>query len=420
MWYDTGAADPLCMRVMAGSCTLINRRRFIAAAGAALAASTAVGCGTQTATPADTPHRVGDPATGDGRHQAGIVTPAQRHLQIAAFNFERESSLDLRELLKRWSVLAHALAVSDRTSTGSGEGDEALGLQHTALTITFGLGPSLFRQDGHDRLGLARNRPDALAQLPAFRGDALEPAYVNGDLCVQACANDPQAAFHALHALTREATGYATPRWVQSGFLPSAPGTPRNLMGFKDGTNNIAADDPVALERHVWVGADDEPAWMRNGTYMIVRRIRMLLDVWDATSIQEQEATIGRHKISGAPLGAHSEHDPVDLAASRHDGSPALPPDAHVRLAAAANNRGVRILRRGYNYADGIDPATGQRDAGLIFISFQRNPRQFIGLQRRLAAHDALAKHIIPTGSAIFACPPGASSGGFVGQSLFG
>jgi deferrochelatase/peroxidase EfeB len=158
---------------------------------------------------------------------------------------------------------------------------------------------------------------------------------------------------------------------------------------------------------------------MHNGTYMIVRRIRMLLDVWDATSQTEQEATIGRQKANGAPLGAHAEHDPLDLTATRSDGSPLIPSDAHVRLTAAANNGGARILRRGYNYADAIDPATGQRDAGLIFISFQRDPRQFVQLQRRLAAHDALSKHILHTGSAVFACPPAAPPDGFIGQALF-
>jgi deferrochelatase/peroxidase EfeB len=100
------------------------------------------------------------------------------------------------------------------------------------------------------------------------------------------------------------------------------------------------------------------------------------------------------------------------------DGALAIPSDAHVRLAAASNNGGVRILRRGYNYADDIDPATGQRDEGLIFISYQRDPRQFVRLQRRLAGHDALTKHILHVGSAIFACPPAAGPGGFVGDAL--
>jgi len=398
--------------------TRINRRAFVAGAGAALAATTAVGCGTQTDTTAGR-GAAGFSAMRQGKHPAGVAMRSQRHLQLAAFNFERASSLDLRELLQRWTTAARALDESSRGTSSVAESSEALGLGPTALTITFGLGPTLFRAAGRDRLGLARSRPDGLAPLPVFPGDALAPAYVGGDLCVQACADDPQAAFHAIHTLTRAAVGYATPRWVQTGFLPNTPGAPRNLMGFKDGTNNIAPDDHAMLTEHVWVGADDEPVWMRNGTYMIVRRIRMLLDVWDATSQTEQEATIGRHKASGAPLGAHAEHDPVDLAATQGNGSDVIPSDAHIRLTAASSNGGVRILRRGYNYAATIDPAIDQRDAGLVFISFQRIPRQFIRLQHRLAAHDALAKHILHTGSAIFACPPPAPPGGFTGQGLF-
>jgi deferrochelatase/peroxidase EfeB len=388
--------------------TGLSRRAFIAGAGAAVAASTAIGCGGQVGTTMDRSASRSS-AIRQGKYPAGVATRPHRHLQLATFNFERASSLDLRDLLRRWTAAADALA-------GSGE---AHGLAHAALTITFGLGPTLFRDAGRDRLGLARSRPAVLAPLPAFRGDALERAYVGGDLCVQACADDPQAAFHAIHTLTRVAAGYATPRWIQTGFLPATPGTPRNLMGFKDGTRNIAPDDRAALAQHVWVGGDDQPAWMRDGTFMVVRRIRMLLDVWDATSVDEQEATIGRRKASGAPLGARSEHDPADFDATRSDGSPMIPPDAHIRLAAASSNGGVRILRRGYNYADGIDPVTAQRDAGLIFISFQRSPRQFIDLQHRIAGRDALSKHILHTGSAIFACPPAAPRGGFIGQSLF-
>ena len=234
----------------------LNRRSFIAGVGAAVAAASALGCGEA----AQTPRPTGESA-GDG-HQRGIASRPPAHLQIAAFDLQRDSTLDLRELLRRWSALAE-LAVSERT-------------------ITFGLGPSLFVERGRDRLGLARARPRALAPLPAVRGDALEPAHGGGDLCVQACAGDPQAAYDALHALTRAAGGFATPRWIQTGFLRTSAGTPRNLMGFKDGTNNIDAEDAGALDEHVWVGADDAPAWMRGGSYMVTRRIRMRIESWDA------------------------------------------------------------------------------------------------------------------------------------------
>jgi deferrochelatase/peroxidase EfeB len=395
-----------------------NRRSFMASAGAALVATTALGCGSDSNPKAQPPGPTGNSSPAIDGHQAGIASRAQPYLQLAAFDLQRDSALDLRELLRRWSAFTAETAVSGRTlATGSGDArsDEP---GHTSLSITYGFGPNLFRRQGRDRLGLASARPRRLEQLPAFRGDAIEPTYSGGDLCVQVCANDSQAAYDVLHALTRAASGIATPRWVQNGFLPTTPATPRNLMGFKDGTNNIDPHDEHALDEHVWVATTDEPTWMRHGSYMIVRRIRMLLDVWDTTSIPEQEATIGRHKTTGAPLGAHTEQARANLAATGVDGAPVIPSDAHIRLAAASTNGGVRILRRGYNYADDIDPATGQRDQGLIFISYQRDPAQFIRLQRHLAGHDALSKHILHTGSAIFACPPAARGGGFVGQAL--
>jgi deferrochelatase/peroxidase EfeB len=97
-----------------------------------------------------------------------------------------------------------------------------------------------------------------------------------------------------------------------------------------------------------------------------------------------------------------------------------IPLDSHIRLASPVNNGGQAILRRGYSYGEGIEPATGELDAGLLFIGFQRSPRrQFIPLQRRLSSSDALSRFTVHTSSAIFACPPGALPGGFPGELLF-
>jgi deferrochelatase/peroxidase EfeB len=151
---------------------------------------------------------------------------------------------------------------------------------------------------------------------------------------------------------------------------------------------------------------------MPGGTYLVARRIRMLIEVWDRASLQDQEETMGRKKISGAPLGGSAEFDPVKLSA--------LPVDSHVRLANPATNGGERILRRGYSFTDGMDPDLGQLDAGLFFICFQRDPhRQFVPIQRRLGSNDKLNEYIKHVGSALFAVPPGAQPGGFVGEGLF-
>jgi deferrochelatase/peroxidase EfeB len=296
---------------------------------------------------------------------------------------------------------------------------EAVGLAPSRLTITIGLGPSIFARG---RFGLAGKRPGPLVTLPHFNNERLVASYCGGDLGIQICADDPQVAFHAAHDLIRLAAPTATPKWSLAGFGKTSnsrrQATPRNLMGFKDGTNNIMVEDHAAMDRFVWTGAPESPAWMHGGSYMVVRRIAMIFQHWDQTSLDQQEATFGRHKISGAPLGGVHEHDPLNLKARAH-GQFVIPADAHIRLASPNYNHGQRILRRGYSYDNGIDPDAGTVAAGQMFICFQRDPRkQFIPIQTRLQG-DALVAHTSHIGSAIFACPPGASPGGFVGETLF-
>jgi deferrochelatase/peroxidase EfeB len=224
-------------------------------------------------------------------------------------------------------------------------------------------------------------------------------------------------AFHAVRNLARIGRGAVVMRWSQLGFgrtssTSRAQETPRNLMGFKDGTNNLKLEDGRGLAEHVWVPANAAPRWLRGGTYMVTRRIRMLIEVWDRASLDDQEVTIGRRKESGAPFGRRDEFDPVSL--------PRTPVDAHIRLAAPSENGGRRLLRRGYSFTDGMDVELGQLDAGLFFISYQNDPAAFVEVQRRLASSDALNEYIKHTGSALFACPPGAHEGGYVGEALLG
>jgi deferrochelatase/peroxidase EfeB len=358
-----------------------------------------------------------------GRHQAGITTPAQDRLHFAAFDVEDGLRADdLRALMRAWSLAA------ERMTTGRPVGDandiglappqdtgEALGLTPARLTVTFGFGPSLF----DERFGLADLRPSALRDLPPLPGDELVHERSGGDLSVQACADDPQVAFHAVRNLARIGRGAVTVRWSQLGFgrtssTSRAQATPRNLMGFKDGTKNLKAEDTAALAKHVWVAGDrpGEPSWLRDGTYLVARRIRMLIEVWDRTSLADQEQTIGRHKASGAPLGERDE-----FATLRVD---RLPADSHVRLAAPSQNGGAALLRRGYSFTDGLDDRLGQLDAGLFFLSFQREPAAFARVQRQLGANDKLNEYIKHVGSGLWAVPPGTPRGGFVGQTLLG
>ncbi|NYD65533.1 iron uptake transporter deferrochelatase/peroxidase subunit [Agromyces atrinae] len=402
------------------------------AAGLALGAAGGAGVTAAVAAQATTPASRVYPFF--GAHQAGITTPAQDRLHFAAFDVgERTTREELRELLVEWSAaaaqLTQGLEIGETGAVGGSDlappedTGEALGLPASGLTITFGFGPSLFETaDGVDRFGIADRRPESLVRLPRFQGDALKPEYTDGDLCIQACADDPQVAVHAIRNLSRIAFGRASLRWSQLGFgrtssTSTSQATPRNLFGFKDGTANVKSEEAAAVDEHVWVGAGEDAAWMTGGSYLVARRIRMLIENWDRTQLQEQELVIGRDKAQGAPLSGGTEFTEPDFDASGAAGQPLIDPTAHVRLAHPAQNSGVRLLRRGYNYVDGNDEL-GRLDAGLFFLSYQRSPEQFITVQRTLAT-DGLNEYIRHVGSAIFAVPPGATAGGFVGETLF-
>jgi deferrochelatase/peroxidase EfeB len=369
-----------------------------------------------------------------GAHQAGIVTPAQDRLHFAAFDVTTSSRAQLVALLKAWTLAADRMTRGlDAGEVGAVDGPdnlppddtgEALGLPSAGLTLTFGFGPGLFRDAaGRDRFGLADRRPAALETLPHFPGDALDPARSEGDLCVQACADDPQVAVHAIRNLARIGFGTVSVRWSQLGFgrtstTSTSQSTPRNLFGFKDGTANVKAEDPKALAEHIWVGADDDADWLAGGSYLVARRINMGIEIWDRLSLAEQEATVGRTKGTGAPLSGGTEHSAPDFAMPGSDG-PVIPAGSHVRVVHPDQNDGARMLRRGYNFVDGTD-ALGSLNAGLFFLAYVRDPRtDFIPVQRRMARSDTMMEYLKVTGSALFAVPPGIGPGEYVGQSLF-
>ncbi|MFD7163163.1 iron uptake transporter deferrochelatase/peroxidase subunit [Streptomyces violascens] len=359
-----------------------------------------------------------------GAHQAGIATAVQDRLHFASFDVTTKDRAALVQLLKDWTAAAAAMTEGKPVGEGAYGGlaeappddtGEALGLKPCRLTLTFGVGPSLFAKD---RFGLEGRRPEALVDIEQFPGDNLDAARSGGDLCVQACADDPQVAVHAIRNLARIGMGKVAIRWSQLGFgktsstTPDAQ-TPRNMMGFKDGTRNVSGTDAKALDDHVWVGAKDGSDWMTGGSYLVARRIRMHIETWDRTSLQEQEDVFGRDKGEGAPVGKAKERDEPFLKAMK--------PTAHVRLAHPDSNDGVRILRRGYSFTDGTD-GLGRLDAGLFFLAYQRDVRKgFLPIQRSLARHDALNEYIQHVGSAIFAVPPGVrDKDDWWGRGLFG
>ncbi len=405
-----------------------SRRGFLAgAAGLALAAASSVADADQEAARSKRPAI--EPFW--GAHQAGIATPQQAFTYFAALDVAAKGPGEVADLMRAWTAAAARLTRGETArpigadlSLPATDSGEALDLGAARLTLTFGFGAGLFVKDGKDRFGWASARPAALVDLPRFNGDQLQPDHTGGDLSIQACADDPQVAFHAVRQLVRLAYGAATLRWTQAGFAPSAgDNTPRNLMGFKDGTQQ-----PNDLESVVWIGQEG-PDWMQGGSYLVVRKIRIALEHWDRTPVDFQEQTIGRHKYSGAPLGGKAEFDPLDLAAPDANGKPAIPQNAHVRMAAPASNDGAQILRRAFSYNDGAN-FTAERwppwrqgleyDAGLFFVSYQRDPRTgFIKIFDRMSKLDMLNQFTTHIGSGVFACSGGVAEGEFIGERLF-
>ncbi|MFJ8016282.1 Dyp-type peroxidase [Streptomyces sp. NPDC096339] len=375
-----------------------------AGAGAGAATVAALGSGDEGPAPAVVPFH--------GPHQAGILTARQSHVRLAAFDLgARTDRGRAAALLRRWTSAAEHLARGEAVPPGleppgsrSVETGVLADSSPARLTLTFGLGPNFF-----DRTGLAAARPEALTPLPAFPEDQLDPARGDGDLLVQLGADDPFVTTHVLRVLQRLAHGEAKLRWTMTGFT-AADGR-RNLMGQVDGTNN---PDPA----RALLDGPGVPTWLAGGSYVVIRRIRMLLDHWDGLPLPHREQALGRRASDGAPLTGGAERTPVDLAAVRPDGVPVIATNAHVRLAAPASNSGATMVRRSWSYHDG-PRGDGTPDAGLLFLAWQPDPRTgFVPVQNRLSRGDALSRYLVHEASALFAVPGGVRPGEYVAQAL--
>jgi dye decolorizing peroxidase len=413
--------------------SVLSRRKLFAYTGAVGAGGLAVGASAgvtaadaarpSVATPAEGARAAAASAdAGDeqlafhGAHQPGIAAPAQANGWLTAFDLKPGTTTgQVRKLLQQWTSIA-ATTMAGRSLPS----DDAMayGRGPSSLSITVGVGASLLT-----KLGFSHLIPAALTPLPAFLNDALDAASGDGDLCVLVAANDGLVAAHALRALQRAAAESCAVRWQVDGFadaagsMPSPTATPRNLMGQLDGTGN-PKQGTSAFDATVYVPADGGPAWMRGGSYLVYRRIRMLLDNWDGLDRAGQEAVIGRDKLSGAPLSGGAEFSAPDYAKFTASGAFAIPPGAHIRQASAQSNNGATILRRAFNYYNGLRP-DGAPDAGLIFLAFQADPATgFTVIQQRLSGADTLSTFIRHEASALFAVLPGCAPGDYLGREL--
>jgi deferrochelatase/peroxidase EfeB len=394
-----------------------NRRDFLRGLGAGAAGLAVAGVTADQALAADPPA-----VAFHGPHQAGIVTPPQAQATHVAFDLLVENRADLTELLRTVTERARFLTVGGTppeigiAGPPTDSGVVGPSVPPDNLTVTVGVGASLF--DG--RFGLAGHKPAALTAMPTFPDDHLDAARTHGDLSIQLCADHRDTVVHALRDIARSTRGGMQIRWRADGFAspPRPEGTPRNLMGFKDGISNVEITEPAQMDRFVWLPATTEQAWAAGGSYQVVRIIRMLVEFWDRVSIVEQERMFGRRRDSGAPLDGNHEKDIPDFAADPV--GEAIPLTAHIRRAnpRTAVSEPSRILRRPYNYDKGVDQV-GDLDMGLVFVCFQQDPdKQFAAIQRRLEG-EPLVDYIQPVGGGYFLVLPGVrDAGDYLGSAL--
>ncbi len=348
-----------------------------------------------------------------GKVQAGVTTPTQKTCNFVSLELKSKDKNAIKDMFKEWTKMAANMTDGDAVEKDSKnpllppvDTGEAIGLGASKLTITFGVSKSFLK-----KLGLSNKIRKDYKDLPHFPNDQITDDYSDGDIMIQVCSNDEQVTFHAVHNLIRPFRDLIKVKWSQNGFV-SVKGkeTPRNLMAFKDGTVNPRKTN----EYKDYVYIDD--GWAKNGTYCIIRRIQIHIETWDRTALEEQEATFGRKRASGAPLTGKKEFDEMDLKAKDSTGEYVIPKDAHVRLAKEAK---TSIKRRAYNYTAGTNEKTGNLETGLLFICFQKSPQQFIDIQNHLGHQDKLNEYITHRGTATFIVLPGVQKGGYLGESLF-
>jgi deferrochelatase/peroxidase EfeB len=405
----------------------IGRRSFVSGLIGAGIAAPLVEVGTAIAAPAPALAETLDSASASypfhGEHQQGILTPPQAAASFVSLDVTAIGRGELAELLRTITERARFLTTGGRpTPIGivappSDSGVLGPEIAPDGLTITASVGASLF----DDRYGLAAKKPARLRTMEDFPNDALDRDRCDGDLLLQICGHHSDTVTHALRDILRSTRGGMQLRWRTEGFVspPRPSGTPRNLMGFKDGTANPSVMSEKQMRELVWAARDgSEPAWTAGGSYHVVRLIRMLVEFWDRVSIREQENMIGRNRDNGAPLTGRKESDVPDYAGDAT--GDAIKLGAHIRLAnpRTPETASSQMLRRAYNYNSGID-SNGNLDMGLVFTTFNQDlERQFVTVQKRLA-DEALVDYVSPFGGGYFFAMPGVrSTSDWLGKSL--
>ena len=405
----------------------LSRRRFLQGTTAGVAGSALAGGLLAAGARADAAAASGGPTAAvpsvvpfHGPNQAGILTPQQNSAMFAAFDVTAKNKSDLvvlfQTLTDRVRFLTAGGTPVDLGLAAPPSDSDILGpvVPADGLTVTLGVGSSLF----DERFGLAASKPTKLKPMTVFPNDSPDPRWCHGDLMLQICADNQDTVQHALRDIAKHTRGGMQLRYRLNGFRsPSRPsGTPRNLMGFKDGIVNPALSD---ADRLIWVRPNaGEPAWATGGSYQVVRIIRMLVEFWDRVSLKEQENMFGRRRDTGAPQDGENEFDVPNYAADPAGNTILL--SAHIRVANPRTPKtdASRLYRRGYNYDAGVD-LNGNIDVGLLFCAYQQDlARQFEAVQTRLL-NEPLVDYIQPYGGGYFFGLPGvADQRDWFGRSL--
>ncbi|GAA3050485.1 hypothetical protein GCM10020229_72460 [Kitasatospora albolonga] len=351
------------------------RRALLGGAAALAVGTTAWYAGRSVPRPAGGP--VPPPESRPTVRQPGLVAPPLPHVLLLAYDLTgaagERAAKALEALVGAWNDTA----------------------RRASVVTVLGVGPGLSQR-------VPLNVPEGFRDLPPLPGDRLDPGRSGADVLLQVSGADREVIGKAAGLMDHQAVGLLSARWRQAGYLPPTPTgeTPRNLFAFKDGTANPGPSG----DRWIWL--EDGP--QAGGTYLVYRRIVMSVEAFAQLPLERQEAVIGRQREDGRPLGGSREHDEPDFHAKTPEGRYLIPATAHIRIANPRLDGGARMLRRGYNYADGPD------DQGLLFCAYMKDPALFVRVQERMAERDALTPFVEHRASAVLYVPPGS------GEGLFG
>jgi deferrochelatase/peroxidase EfeB len=176
----------------------------------------------------------------------------------------------------------------------------------------------------------------------------------------------------------------------------------RSWIDFHDGVNNMRSEDRLQA-----IEVDHTPQdWLLGGTTLTFLKIAIDMQGWRRLSREQQEAIVGRDKLSGIPITEISvEGDTITL--SKLSGCPmqreigigegwpdkARDPDPIAGLAKTSHihrsnllrqspstEATRRIYRQGYEFVD--SPPMGGMRLGLNFVGFQKDANTVLNILR--------------------------------------